>query len=221
MKKRSPIKEKKRKSWHSKQKQKFALISVLIIFFILASFYFDSLLIKYISFIRNSVLDTFFLWITFISSEVIIFLILTALFLGKKDKRVWILPLWVSFGISTIASFILKVTIQRLRPFQLGLISLLSSLKDSYSVWNFSFPSNHAMLAFCAIPILSEQYPKLKKVWIGLAILIAFSRIYLGLHFVSDVIFGAFAGYLIGLMVVKLEKETKLGRNLYNGIFGK
>jgi undecaprenyl-diphosphatase len=149
-------------------------------------------------------------------------LVLTALFLWKNHKRRWILPLWISFGIAAIIGFRLKVTIQRARPFQLGLVPLLSSLSEaSYSTWSFSFPSNHAMLAFCAIPILSEQYPKLKKVWIAIAILIALSRVYLGLHFVSDVISGAFMGYLIGLMVVKLEKEHKFGRNIYERILGK
>jgi undecaprenyl-diphosphatase len=214
-------KEVKVKSWNRKQKQKFALISVLIVFTILASLYFDRTLIRYVSFLRNSVLDTFFLAITFISSEIVIFLVLTALFL-PGEKRRWILPLWISFGISAIIGFILKVTIQRLRPFQLGLMLLLSSLQEaSHLVWNFSFPSSHAMLAFCAIPILSEQYPKLKKVWIAIAILIALSRIYLGLHFFSDVIAGAFIGYLVGFMVVKLEKEHKFGRNIYNRIFKK
>ena len=88
-----------------------------------------------------------------------------------------------------------------------------------YSVWNFSFPSSHAMIAFCAVPILSEQFPKLKKFWIVFAILVAFSRVYLGLHFVSDVIAGGFIGYVIGAMVIKLEKENKFGQKIYNKIF--
>jgi undecaprenyl-diphosphatase len=211
---RNVIKEKKRKSWHRKQKQKFALISVLVIFSILASLYFDNTLVRYVSIIRDGVLNAFFIGVNFIGTEVIIFLFITSLFLWGEHKRKWILPLWVSFGISAIVGFILKVTIQRPRPFQAGLISLLPGLSET----GFSFPSSHALLAFCAIPILSEKYPKLKKVWIAIAVIIALSRVYLGFHFFSDVIAGAFIGYLIGFMVVKLEKEHKFGKKIYERI---
>ena len=54
-----------------------------------------------------------------------------------------------------------------------------------------------------------------------MAILIAFSRVYLGLHFVSDVIAGAALGYLVGRIVVKIEKEYKFGEKIYSKIFRK
>lgn len=212
------MKEKERKkSWHRKQRQKFALISVLVIFAILASLYFDSTIEKNVSLIRNNVLDAFFTGVNLVSAEIIIFILITTLFLWEEHKRKWILPLWVSFGISAIIGFILKITIQRQRPFQQGLISLLPGLSET----GFAFPSSHALIAFCAIPILSEKYPKLKKVWIVIAVIIALSRVYLGFHFLSDVIAGAFIGYLIGFMVVKLEKEHKTGKKIYERIFRK
>ena len=125
-------------------------------------------------------------------------------------------------AVSAVISFILKITIRRLRPFQLGVVSLVSGMSEaSHAVWNFSFPSSHAMFAFCAIPILSEQFPKLKKFWIIFAVLIAFSRAYFGLHFASDVIAGGLIGYLIGLIIVKAEKENKFGQRIYNRIFNK
>jgi undecaprenyl-diphosphatase len=154
-----------------------------------------------------------------LSSEIIIFFVLTALFLWEENKRRWIIPLWTCLGISAIVSFMLKVTVQRLRPFQLGIVSLLPSLQQaSFSTWNFSFPSFQSMLAFCAIPILSKEFPRLKKFWIGFAILVAFSRVYFGMHFFSDVISGALIGYVIGMLVIKLEKEEKFGQRVYNKI---
>jgi len=205
-----------------KKKNKEVIFFILIIFFIFVSLYFDNSLVKHISFLRNNILDKFFLILTYVSSEVIIFGVLTALFLWRDNKRRWILPLWLTLGISAIVSFILKITIQRARPFQLGIVSLLPSLQEaSHDIWNFSFPSSHAMLAFCAIPILSQQYPKLKKVWIGIAVLIALSRVYFGLHYFSDVVAGGAIGYLIGIMVVRLEKEYKFGRDIYDKIIGR
>jgi undecaprenyl-diphosphatase len=199
-----------------KNKQIAWIIAVLSVFF---GFYLDNVLIRGISFIRNSILDWLFLAVTFASSEIIIFAFLSALFLWSEKKRRWVLPLWVSAGISGVVSFILKVTIERQRPFQQGLVSLLANLNNaSYNIWNFSFPSSHAMIAFCAIPILSQQFPRLKKVWVVFAVLIALSRVYFGLHFVSDVIAGAIMGYVVGLLVVRLEKEHKFGQKAYDKI---
>ncbi|OGJ16143.1 hypothetical protein A3K74_02845 [Candidatus Pacearchaeota archaeon RBG_13_33_26] len=206
----------------SMKKNKGVIIWILLIISVLISLYFDSFLIKGISFLRNDILYYFFFFITLVSSEIIIFFVLTALFLWRENKRRWIFPLWMCLAVSAVISFILKITIRRLRPFQLGVVSLVSGMSEaSHAVWNFSFPSSHAMFAFCAIPILSEQFPKLKKFWIIFAVLIAFSRVYFGLHFASDVIAGGLIGYLIGLIIVKAEKENKFGQRIYNRIFNK
>jgi undecaprenyl-diphosphatase len=198
------------------------MIILFVIISMVASLYWDNLLIKGISLLRNGVLDSFFLGITFVSSEIIMFFVLTSFFLWKKEKRKWIIPLWSCLGISALVSFILKIMIQRARPFQLGIVELISALEStSYSIWNFSFPSFQSMLVFCSIPILSKQFPKLKKFWIAFAILVAFSRVYFGVHFVSDVIAGGVIGYLIGVIVVREEKENRFGEKIYNRIFKK
>jgi len=196
------------------------IVFIALILIITLSFFLDKELIQAISLLRNNIFDSFFLGITFASSEIIIFFVLTAFFLWAEHKREWIFPLWACLGASAVISLILKITVQRLRPFQLGFISLIPQLQEaSYAIWNFSFPSFQSMLVFSAIPILSKQFPRLKNVWVIFAVLVAFSRLYFGVHFVSDVIIGAVIGYLIGVLVVRLEKDNHWGKDIYKKIF--
>jgi undecaprenyl-diphosphatase len=195
------------------------IIIILIVLSLLLSFYLDNFLIKQVSSLRSNFMNIFFLVVTFLSSKVVLFLSLTSLFLWQEKKRRWIFPLWLSLFCSSIVALIIKIIIQRPRPFQVGIVSLLPRLQEaSYSIWNFSFPSSHSLLAFCVLPILIDQFPKLKHIWFILAGIIAFSRVYFGLHFFSDIIAGALIGYLIGALIVRKEKENSFGKKIYNKI---
>ena len=188
----------------------------------IVSFIFDEKIIQYVALFRNGFLNDFFLGITFVSSEVVIFFFLTSLFLWQGHKRRWVVPLWLTLFLSATASFVLKFGVHRLRPFQQGLVSVLPILeKSSHLVWNFSFPSFQAMLAFCAVPILAKEFPKFKYAWIVFAGLVAFSRVYFGLHFLSDVIAGGLIGIILGWLVIKLEGKTEIGKRTYEKIFRK
>lgn len=201
------------------KKSPVIIISALLLL-TLASFYFDSGVIKAVSFMKNNFLDSFFLGITLLSPEIIIFFFLTSLFLWQERKRKWILPLWFVLGISSLVSFFLKISVQRPRPYQEGIVSLIPILQsNSHLIWNFSFPSFQAMLVFSAVPILSKEFPRFKWIWIILAGLIAFSRVYFGLHFLSDILVGGLIGYIIGIMVIKQEKENKFWEKIYRKIF--
>ncbi len=203
-------------------KKRGLIWGLLLLLIVTVSLYFDSDIVYGVSFLRNDILNDFFLGITSLSSSIIIFFFLTSLFLWREHKRKWILPLWTTLGVSVLVSFVLKIIVQKQRPFQLGIVSVLPLLeKASYLTWNFSFPSFHAMLAFCAVPILSKQFPRFKYIWIAFASLVAFSRVYFGLHFLSDVVIGGLIGYVCGMLIIRLEKEYKFGEKIYKKIFRK
>ncbi len=200
--------------------KKGVLVLVLMIILFILSLYFDSDIVKGISHIKNAFLDKALMALTFTSTEIIIFFILASIILWSKNRAKWIMPLWFTGVLSFIASFILKISIQRPRPFQLGLIEISSFLiKNSYYLWDFSFPSAQTMFVFCTIPILSKEIPKLKYAWIALACLVGFSRIYFGFHFLSDVIAGAAIGYLFGALIISIEKDNKFWENMYWKIY--
>ena len=204
-----------------KNKRVVWVLGAIILFFVIV-LYFDNYIIEGVSYIKNAFLDEFLIGLTFTGTEIIIFFLITSLFLWSENKRKWILPLWFTLLLSTIASFLLKVTIQRMRPFQQGLIEISSFLvKDSYYAWDFSFPSAQTMAVFCAVPFLSKEFPKLKYVWIALAGIVGFSRIYFGFHFLSDVIAGAAIGWLLGALMIRAEKENKFWEELYWKIYNK
>ncbi len=193
---------------------------IIFSLFMFLVFRLDSDIVAGISLIRNLVLNDFFIGITFFSSS-IIFIFLTVLFM-QKNKKKWLLPLWLTMLVSVIISFLLKVSVQRIRPYQMELISILPGFESlAHSVWNFSFPSFQTMLVFSAVPFLSKEFPRFRYVWIIFASLVALSRVYLGLHFLSDVILGGLIGYLLGAAVIKTEKENKYFERFYKKIFKK
>jgi undecaprenyl-diphosphatase len=192
----------------------FLFVSLLIL-----SFYLDNSISLIASGLRTDFLNNFFIFITRMTNEIFIFLFFMLFFIFEDKKRKWILPLGVSFFLGTVFGIILKLGIQRARPFQQGIVTTLPSLiEKSHYLWNFSFPSSHTLLVFCLIPILIEVYPKLKGFFISIALLVGISRIYLGLHFLSDVFAGAIIGCGIGKLIVIKEKENKFGERFYEKI---
>ena len=158
-----------------KKKVIYALIGIILG---LVSLIYDAQIMGLISSLRSIYLDYLFIGFTFLGNAIVIFFILTSLFMWQEHKRKWIFPLWASLALSIIISFILKVLVHRPRPFEVGIVSVLGIavylMKDSFLTWNFSFPSSHSSLAFsakpegqttCKIPELSRKSIKTSLPW--------------------------------------------------------
>lgn len=187
--------------------------SVLLVLAFLLSLKYDSIIVKYFSYLRFSYLNYFMLTINFLSSGAILLIIISAIFLtGDKIKKFF--RLWITLIISYCAGTLLKIAFNRARPFQAGVVSTFEQLMESsFNSWNSSFPSLHAIMVFCIFPLLSDESKALKVSWLIFALLVSFSRVYLGVHYLGDIISGAVIGYLIGFCILQITKYLNAKKN--------
>lgn len=133
------------------------------------------------------------------------------LLITKFKKTAWlmillIVPLIITSGMFT--SFILKPLTGRLRPsHQPGLENLLHYV-NNYRGGLYSFPSSHASSFFALVTYLCLITAKKIK-WfpyllVPVALLVSYSRMYLGVHYPSDVFCGALLGGFLGWVFSKI-----------------
>ena len=124
----------------------------------------------------------------------------------------------LSMGVALIIGLLvgnvfLKNVVARIRPYDLntGVELLISKLSD------FSFPSGHTLASFEGATVLLIRNKKLGIPAMILAVIIAFSRLYLYVHYPTDVLAGALLGIAIAFLACfivdkifqKVEKKNK------------
>lgn len=164
---------------------------------------------------RNTELVSFFTGVTLLGDWQIVVGVaaLVSLLLWLWPRRVYIIPLWVAIISSELFTFLLKTALHRPRP------QLAYYLENG-----FSFPSGHATIAIAFYGFLIYIFLKEEKNWgqkvsvvfVGLLIILAIglSRLYLGVHYLSDVGGGYLSGLLgliIGIALLKLCFTPKKG----------
>ena len=99
----------------------------------------------------------------------------------------------------------IKDWVARPRPFTSleGIITLVP-YETSYS-----FPSGHTATSFACACVLAKLCPKIGWPAVFVAAAIGFSRIYVGVHYPSDVLFGALFGIICGVIVLRAADRIK------------
>ncbi|MGD9342868.1 MAG: phosphatase PAP2 family protein [Desulfuromonadales bacterium] len=124
--------------------------------------------------------------------------IATGIFLftfNHDNSRLVALAALLAVGASILLFMCLKNVIGRPRPFESWqALTCMMAPPDK-----FSFPSGHTMTAFAVWGVLFVGLPSLSHIYLVIAVLIGLSRIFLGLHYPSDVLVGAVLGGGIGL----------------------
>lgn len=140
-------------------------------------------------------------WITALGNVGILWIVTAVILLFLPKWRKAGVQMLLALGVATlIGSAVLKPLIGRIRPFEANGFKdlLISAPKD------FSFPSGHTAASFAAALVLFHRSRKLgAAAWIT-ALLIAFSRLYLYVHYPTDVLAGAVLGCLSGAVGIWL-----------------
>ncbi len=151
--------------------------------------------------LQNNFFDNVMPFITNKSSLIFLLLFLLLLFRDKKNAFIALILGFASLLIADWSSNTLKYFFERIRPCN-DLIGVRLLIKCSKS---FSMPSNHAVNAFAFItPFFIMLNSRLRFAFAATAFLVGFSRVYVGVHYPSDVIVGAIIGIFFAITVIKL-----------------
>jgi undecaprenyl-diphosphatase len=155
----------------------------------------------------SPIFDYFLPWLTYLGSHFAVFVFIILSFVFTRERKVF-RHLFLLYGIQSAVIYSLKFLIHRKRPFLfLEMTSKLS--KGPGEILDPSFPSAHAAFSFMMAYILSIWFPRYRLLFFIFAGFISWTRIYLGLHYPTDVILGAFLGYgitwVFSLMVSKIS----------------
>ena len=178
----------------------------------------DNILLFFQEVIRNPVLTPILKVITTLGNGGAIWIVLAVLLLIiPKTRKVGFMTVLSLIGTLVINNMLLKNLVNRTRPYEVieELTYLVRTPTDS------SFPSGHSACAFSVACIMFRRLPKKYGVpALVLAIVIALSRLYVGVHYPSDVLFGTISGIAISYAaeavaewIIKRKGEIKYGED--------
>lgn len=176
---------------------------------------------------RFADLDSIMIWFTNFGLLFVTLILLGGLFIKRQVHVLTLIAL--SFAVALEVAFITKMVFQVPRPYELlEIINLVGGR-------GLSFPSLHVAFVFAALPFLSPGFKSdasrheekllapgrtpvfgtpainLKPffwIWLIFSLLMGFSRVYVGVHYLSDVCGGVFLGLAIGFGLRALENRT-------------
>ena len=146
--------------------------------------------------LRCAALDVIMPLITHLGKSGIFFIVCAVLmlFFPKWRKTGWSIGVALLLGL-IVCNIIVKPLVGRIRPYDMKYVQLLISPEK-----DFSFPSGHTIAAFEFATAFAINKPKWKIPVFVLAVLIAFSRLYLYMHYPTDVFTSVILGIIFGIL---------------------
>ena len=175
---------------------------------------FDFNVIKFIQDnFHNPVSDAIFPFITHLGEAGAIWIAAAIIMVCfKKSRKCGILALCAMTVTFLFGEVFLKNVVCRVRPCnQFPEVAMLITRPRS-----FSFPSGHSASSFAAATIIFWFNKKFGLLAIATAALIAFSRVFLFVHYPTDILAGALLGILISMLTIVVYKKFFLNRKKLN-----
>jgi membrane-associated phospholipid phosphatase len=151
---------------------------------------------------HRNILDTFFIYFTYLGDGVFAITICVIYLLMRRWSRAC--QLISAFVVSALLAQILKNIFSMPRPKQFFPPGQYPYFIDNVTHIGFaSFPSGHSTSVF-ALATLLALFDKNKKgnvIYLLVAVAVGYSRIYLGQHFLGDVLTGSFIGVLTAVLI--------------------
>ena len=157
----------------------------------------------------NQVVNEIFKFITKLGDTGFIWICLAVIFLCFRKTRKTAIVMLCSLGVGfLINDFVLKNIFERVRPF-----NEFEPFKDFLVDMNiefpsgFSFPSGHSYSSFNCAMVITLMHKKKGAVSLALASLIAFSRVFLLVHYPTDVLAGMILGVITAVCSYYIYKK--------------
>jgi undecaprenyl-diphosphatase len=184
------------------------LLTLIGILATAVTFVYDEAILTWVVGIQTPILTQFMMVITYVGAlyagiPLLLMIIYAA---EKRNKEVF----WNSLAailITIVITWMLKLFFNRDRPTDTAFGFYDEAFK--------SFPSGHASISFAVFSTLADYHRKYSVVFYVFAALVAFSRVYLGAHYGSDVIFGAMLGILFSTLTIEAGIGNKLKKALF------
>ena len=170
----------------------------------------DVFLLQFInSFHHNLFFNSLALTISFLGLLFtgLIIAVIFYVFGGEKGKKIAFI-LFITVIVTFFITQLLKLLIMRPRPYTQLTTLIVCTVESDYS-----FPSGHSSISAAISYILGKEYNCLKYTML-IPILVGLTRIYLGVHYPSDVICGLVLGILIAFLCEYLFNQNKFKKLL-------
>lgn len=210
---------------HAELLKKFLLISIIIAVIIISEYIDEAILSKntpagsdifppwissgdaslFLSInvgLANIFFAAFFQLLTHLGNTFVVMMLCGVLYLLDFKRETFLI--FTSIVIGTALMLPIKVLVPRPRPYVTLPVAMPLEMEAGPS-----FPSGHSERMFALTVVLSRKRPRLTLPLYSLALLIAFSRVYIGVHYPLDIAFGSLLGWVTGKIVLRYEDRLE------------